>query len=153
MKKCPYCGFNNPDSATVCINCGRSLIGVRDDNFIISPDQETSYIIDKEEKFYRTRSTSMLPFYVDVFFVLVVWGIVLIVSYLFGGDYRIKFFVSGSFTFIFSFFVELVLILTIGNSLGEVVTGLNTGWSRRKALVSVLAVTLFPLLVSLFLLV
>jgi uncharacterized membrane protein YvbJ len=25
MKKCQRCGFNNPDNATTCLQCGRSL--------------------------------------------------------------------------------------------------------------------------------
>ncbi len=137
MKKCPYCGFNNPDSATVCLNCGRSLLSVNDDNFIISPDGETSYIVDKENVYLSYKNKSYLPLLLDFLFLVLIWGILSLFA-IFLPIKDEKFLLVAFFSSLFYIFVELLLLFFSGSLFGEIVIETSRLKKRVKILIVIL---------------
>ncbi|GEM_PF-4207543 len=147
MKKCPYCGFNNPDSALVCLNCGRSLAGVKEDDFVISPDEDTSYILGKREELIKISKRSKLPFFVDFFMLLLIWlfvfGILLFLSF----TTLLAMVIAGVFTTLFFLFVEFVLLFSGEGTFGEILVKKEVG-DRKKIILFLMLTGFIPLFVA-----
>ena len=119
MKKCPYCGFNNPDSATVCINCGKSLLEVDSDDFTF-PREETSYVEEKKEEFLKRSHQTFLPLWGDLLIYIAGLLIIAILLYFtFKGDLQKAILFSSLIMGFFFYVVEFFFTGFTGKTAGE----------------------------------